>query len=169
VYAFYDPELSELELGKVTALWEIQFVQSVRAHVSPRFKFYYMGYYVHSCPKMRYKAEYAPSDLRCPVTGAWVPLTAESGVLAKLDADHRGALADDATAAAHRAQAGARAAAMAAAIPSVPLLVGGTTADALCRVRDLTEKGRRVVADALKDLLARTGAALGGRIIVHFR
>lgn len=31
-----------------------------------------MGYYVHSCPKMRYKAAFHPSYLSCPVTHAWV-------------------------------------------------------------------------------------------------
>lgn len=24
-------------------------------HVYPKIEYYYMGYYVHSCPKMRYK------------------------------------------------------------------------------------------------------------------
>lgn len=55
VYVFYDPELSRtLELGKLTALWEIAWVQRAMA-VSPRLKHYYLGYYIRSCPKMRYK------------------------------------------------------------------------------------------------------------------
>ncbi len=32
-----------------------------------------MGYYIHSCSKMRYKARFGPSDLLCPVTYGWVP------------------------------------------------------------------------------------------------
>ena len=36
-----------------------------------------MGYYIHECPKMRYKAEYAPSELKCPVTGQWVDFRAK--------------------------------------------------------------------------------------------
>jgi len=28
------------------------------------------GFYIHSCPKMRYKGQYAPSYLADPVTGA---------------------------------------------------------------------------------------------------
>ena len=36
---------------------------------------YYLGYYIHSCHKMRYKGDYAPSELLCHETGAWVPLT----------------------------------------------------------------------------------------------
>jgi hypothetical protein len=25
-----------------------------------------MGFYIHTCPKMRYKSEYRPSELLCP-------------------------------------------------------------------------------------------------------
>lgn len=32
-----------------------------------------MGYFIQGCPKMVYKAEYAPSQLLCPFTFAWVP------------------------------------------------------------------------------------------------
>ncbi|EUB55158.1 Arginyl-tRNA--protein transferase [Echinococcus granulosus] len=38
------------------------------------FTQYYMGYYIHSCAKMRYKAQYFPSYLACPETYAWVAL-----------------------------------------------------------------------------------------------
>lgn len=30
----------------------------------PDLQYYYMGYYIHSCPKMRYKADYSPSGAR---------------------------------------------------------------------------------------------------------
>lgn len=33
------------------------------------------GYYIETCARMRYKAEYAPSDLLCSRTGVWVPFT----------------------------------------------------------------------------------------------
>lgn len=96
VYIFYDPDLPGLQLGKFSALREIQWVQEVLGRgtavlsllllaaltlvgaqalqVSPRFRWYYMGYYVHSCTKMKYKAEYQPSDLLCPTTLSWIPL-----------------------------------------------------------------------------------------------
>lgn len=65
VYVFYDPELSKtLELGKLTALWEIAWVQRAMA-VSPRLRHYYLGYYVRSCPKMRYKVR----EIRRAVAG----------------------------------------------------------------------------------------------------
>ena len=33
-----------------------------------------MGYYIHSCPKMRYKAQYLPSEIVCPETLVWIPV-----------------------------------------------------------------------------------------------
>lgn len=35
-----------------------------------------MGYYIHNCDKMKYKGEYHPSELLCPMTlRDWVPLS----------------------------------------------------------------------------------------------
>eukprot|EP00970_Alexandrium_tamarense_P012716 scaffold3056_cov187-Alexandrium_tamarense.AAC.17 len=70
VYAFYDPDLSsKLELGKYTALREIEWVRRSRLLTA---RYYYLGYYIHSCQKMIYKAEYKPSELLCPVNYKWV-------------------------------------------------------------------------------------------------
>mmetsp|Transcript_34002 Transcript_34002/g.72484 ORF Transcript_34002/g.72484 Transcript_34002/m.72484 type:complete len:673 (-) Transcript_34002:25-2043(-) len=72
VYAFYDPILSNsLELGKYTALREIEWVRRA-SHFRPKLQYYYLGYYIHSCRKMTYKAEYKPSELLCPVNMKWV-------------------------------------------------------------------------------------------------
>jgi arginyl-tRNA--protein-N-Asp/Glu arginylyltransferase len=65
VYCFYDPELKHLALGKYTALREIQYC------LDHGLDFYYMGYYIHTCPKMRYKGDYVPSELLCPTTFTW--------------------------------------------------------------------------------------------------
>lgn len=40
----------------------------------PSLRYYYLGYYIHTCPKMRYKAEYGPAQLLCPATYRWVSL-----------------------------------------------------------------------------------------------
>lgn len=40
----------------------------------PSLRWYYMGFYIHSCPKMRYKGNYSPSFLLCPETYIWVPI-----------------------------------------------------------------------------------------------
>jgi len=72
VYLFYDPNHSSLSLGVYSALREIAWVQSkVASHSS--FRYYSMGLYAHNCPKMRYKAQYANSELLCPVTYQWFP------------------------------------------------------------------------------------------------
>lgn len=66
VYFFYDPDYSFLSLGVYAALREIGLTQSLNM-VLPDLKYYYMGYYIHSCSKMRYKGDYKPSELLCPV------------------------------------------------------------------------------------------------------
>ena len=73
VYFFSDPDLQKLELGKFSALYEIDWVKQ-KHETNENFKYYYMGYYIHDCVKMKYKGEYKPSELRCPTTGKWVLL-----------------------------------------------------------------------------------------------
>eukprot|EP00596_Hydrurales_sp_CCMP1899_P000750 CAMPEP_0119052196 /NCGR_PEP_ID=MMETSP1177-20130426/73577_1 /TAXON_ID=2985 /ORGANISM="Ochromonas sp, Strain CCMP1899" /LENGTH=538 /DNA_ID=CAMNT_0007031687 /DNA_START=286 /DNA_END=1903 /DNA_ORIENTATION=- len=68
VYLFYDPDEKQLNLGKYTAIKEIEFC------VENKLKYYYMGFYIHSCQKMRYKGEYKPSELLCPTSLQWQPL-----------------------------------------------------------------------------------------------
>ncbi|KAJ4807010.1 Arginyl-tRNA--protein transferase [Rhynchospora pubera] len=71
-YLFWDPDYAFLSLGKFTALKEIQWVREMQAHC-PSLEYYYLGYYIHSCNKMRYKAAYRPSELLCPLRFEWVP------------------------------------------------------------------------------------------------
>jgi len=88
VYFYHDPDLMKLELGKLSALYEIDFVSKNRntaKYSLGDFKYYYMGYYIHDCQKMRYKGEYKPSELRCPTTGKWISLD-DRKTLEKLDA-----------------------------------------------------------------------------------
>ncbi|XP_063537097.1 arginyl-tRNA--protein transferase 1 isoform X1 [Cydia strobilella] len=73
VYFFYDPAYTHLTLGTYGALREIAFTRQLQS-VSPALKYYYMGYYIHSCKKMRYKGNFYPSDLACPETYKWCPL-----------------------------------------------------------------------------------------------
>ncbi|ELR24682.1 Arginine-tRNA-protein transferase, putative [Acanthamoeba castellanii str. Neff] len=73
VYFFYDPDYAFLSLGVYSALKEIEWVQQTSLAI-PRFKYYYMAYYIYDCPKMNYKAKYRPSDLMCPFYREWVPL-----------------------------------------------------------------------------------------------
>jgi arginine-tRNA-protein transferase len=74
VYLYYDPDMSFLTPGVYSALAEISYVKAM-SKILPELKYYYMGFYIHSVPKMRYKMQYEPSDLLCPVTLTWVPFT----------------------------------------------------------------------------------------------
>ncbi|KAM3965873.1 arginyltransferase 1 [Aphomia sociella] len=70
VYFFYDPQYLNLTLGTYGALREIEFTRQLHTE-APELKYYYMGYYIHSCRKMRYKGNFFPSDLLCPETYRW--------------------------------------------------------------------------------------------------
>ncbi|XAR71936.1 Arginyltransferase [Bertholletia excelsa] len=71
-YLFWDPDFAFLSLGKYSALQEIEWIKENQLHC-PSLEYYYLGYYIHSCPKMRYKAAYRPSELLCPLRYQWVP------------------------------------------------------------------------------------------------
>lgn len=73
VYLYYDPDYSFLSLGVYSALREIMFVRELHRS-APALQYYYMGFYIHSCPKMKYKAQFSPSDLVCPESYQWVPV-----------------------------------------------------------------------------------------------
>lgn len=69
VYLYYDPLFSHkfAPLGKYAILKEIEYTRDTL-----KLPFYYLGYFIESCQKMRYKAEYSPSELLCPKYYQWV-------------------------------------------------------------------------------------------------
>uniref|UniRef100_A0A8B9HQT4 Arginyl-tRNA--protein transferase 1 n=1 Tax=Astyanax mexicanus TaxID=7994 RepID=A0A8B9HQT4_ASTMX len=73
VYLYYHPDFASLSLGSYSALREIAFTRQLQKQ-SPKLCYYYLGFYIHSCPKMRYKGQYRPSDLLCPETYMWMPI-----------------------------------------------------------------------------------------------
>nr|CAD7454394.1 unnamed protein product [Timema tahoe] len=75
VYFYYDPDLGHLSLGTYASLRELALTQSLYHH-APSLQYYYMGFYIQTCPKMRYKAGYTPSFLLCPETYQWFPVEA---------------------------------------------------------------------------------------------
>nr|CAG4634786.1 EOG090X06AF [Alona affinis] len=91
VYLFYDPDYSFLSLGTYAALREIAFVRQL-TKTNPEFSWYYLGFYIHSCPKMVYKGQYRPSYLVCPETYTWQPI---SQCIPKLDQSKYSRLSDD--------------------------------------------------------------------------
>ncbi|KAI8865367.1 arginine-tRNA-protein transferase, partial [Ramicandelaber brevisporus] len=75
VYFMYDPAFSAFGLGKLSALMEVYLTRLLCAEAAlPDLAFYYMGYYIHAQPKMRYKAGYGPAALLEPFQQTWVPL-----------------------------------------------------------------------------------------------
>nr|WAW84735.1 hypothetical protein [Knufia petricola] len=68
VYLFYDPDYQEWDWGKISALHEIALA------LEKGYEYYYMGYYIHSCTKMRYKGRFEPSYILDPESLEWNPL-----------------------------------------------------------------------------------------------
>lgn len=68
VYLYYDPAFSHqlVALGKYAILKEIEYTNQ-----ELQKPYYYLGYYIESCQKMRYKGEYKPSQLLCPKYYQW--------------------------------------------------------------------------------------------------
>ena len=73
VYLYYDPVIMFLSPGVYSALREIELTRKLYLS-SQTLRYYYMGFYIHSCPKMRYKGHYGPSYLACPESHRFVPI-----------------------------------------------------------------------------------------------
>ncbi|KAI9474596.1 Arginyl-tRNA--protein transferase 1 [Coemansia sp. RSA 990] len=73
VYLFYDPEYSALSLGTFSSLREIALVHQLH-QTTESIRFYYMGYYIPSCPKMTYKGQWRPAELLDLVSLKWIPI-----------------------------------------------------------------------------------------------
>jgi arginyl-tRNA---protein transferase len=70
VYFYYNPEYNFLSLGTYASLREIALVRELSKTCS-QLKNYYLGFYIPTCPKMRYKANVKPSYLLCSEAFTW--------------------------------------------------------------------------------------------------
>ncbi|KAI5369537.1 Putative N-end aminoacyl transferase, N-end rule aminoacyl transferase, acyl-CoA N-acyltransferase [Septoria linicola] len=68
VYFLYHQDFEKFSFGKLSALREAALA------LEQEYKYYYMGYYIHSCKKMRYKADYKPQFVLDPHGLDWQPL-----------------------------------------------------------------------------------------------
>ncbi|KAF2353973.1 Arginine-tRNA-protein transferase C-terminal [Trinorchestia longiramus] len=93
VYFYYDPDYSFLSLGTYSSLRELALTRQLQQQCSS-IAWYYMGFYIHTCPKMLYKSRYHPSYLLCPETYSWHPVEVAAK---KLDSNKYSRLEDDAT------------------------------------------------------------------------
>ena len=77
VYFLYDQSIHTHLPGKLGALHEIALAYE------EGYRWWYPGFYIHSCPKMRYKIDYAPQYILDPETLHWDLL--DKSVLSLLD------------------------------------------------------------------------------------
>ncbi|KAL5375461.1 hypothetical protein DPSP01_011161 [Paraphaeosphaeria sporulosa] len=71
VYFLYHSDFEKWSFGKLSALREATLA------LEGGYQYYYMGYYIHSCVKMRYKGEYRPQYVLDPESLTWDPLEGE--------------------------------------------------------------------------------------------
>jgi arginine-tRNA-protein transferase len=71
VYMLYHSDFAEWQFGKLSALREAALA------LEGGYEYYYMGYYIHSCPKMKYKGDYKTQHVLDPESYEWHPLDAE--------------------------------------------------------------------------------------------
>ena len=84
VYLFYNPSFAHqlVPLGKYAILKEIEWTAKAG------LPYYYLGYYIESCPKMKYKGDYHPSELLCPTTYRWVDAELAKTILQEDSPEH---------------------------------------------------------------------------------
>lgn len=68
VYFVYHSDFEQWSFGKMSALREAALA------LEGGYQYYYMGYYIHSCPKMLYKNDYKPQTVLDLGNLAWNPL-----------------------------------------------------------------------------------------------
>lgn len=71
VYLLYHSDYEKWQFGKLSALREAALA------IEGGYQYYYMGYYIHSCTKMRYKGDYKPQYVLDPESYEWNPLDGE--------------------------------------------------------------------------------------------
>jgi len=72
VYCYYDPDYRFLYPGIVAAIREIEFTKELRKNLCSSFTYYNMCYYLNNNKKMRYKKDYYPIEILCPITYNYV-------------------------------------------------------------------------------------------------
>jgi arginine-tRNA-protein transferase len=71
VYFMYHESVHQHNFGKLGALREIALSEE------DGYRWWYAGFYIHSCTKMRYKGDYSPQYMLDPESYAWNPLDAD--------------------------------------------------------------------------------------------
>lgn len=72
VYFMYHESIQKHQPGKLGALREIALAKE------QGYRYWYPGYYIHSCPKMKYKVDYSPQYVLDPESLGWELLDNEA-------------------------------------------------------------------------------------------
>lgn len=83
VYFMYNSKWEKYSLGKISALREASLAQEIHDAGVSSMTALYMGFYIHTCTKMKYKGEYSPSYLVDPEEYTWHPLEVCTALLDK--------------------------------------------------------------------------------------
>ncbi|KAI1376094.1 arginine-tRNA-protein transferase [Hypoxylon crocopeplum] len=77
VYFLYHESIHRFSPGKMGALREIALAKE------GGYRWWYPGFYIHTCPKMKYKIDFSPQQVLVPETLEWIELTQD--ILKKFD------------------------------------------------------------------------------------
>lgn len=83
VYFIYAEGWGPWSLGKISAIREVTLAKELHDAGAEIVDSLYMGFYIHSCPKMKYKGEYEPSYLLDPESYTWHPFKTCTALLDK--------------------------------------------------------------------------------------
>ncbi|ETS78749.1 hypothetical protein PFICI_08602 [Pestalotiopsis fici W106-1] len=71
-YFLYHESIHKYQPGKLGALHEIALA------AEKGYRYWYSGFYIHTCPKMRYKIDFKPQFVLDPERYVWQPLNSET-------------------------------------------------------------------------------------------
>jgi arginyl-tRNA--protein-N-Asp/Glu arginylyltransferase len=80
-YFVWEPDVKALRLGVLSALDEIKWVRHAPEFQIFNARWFYLAYFVPENDKMRYKLQYGPSQLFCPMSRDWIDMDPAKAVL----------------------------------------------------------------------------------------
>ncbi|KKA30255.1 hypothetical protein TD95_002211 [Thielaviopsis punctulata] len=81
VYFMYDESIYHFSPGKLSAMMEISLA------IERGYRWWYAGFYIHSCPKMKYKMDFSPQYILDAETYAYIPV--DEGILKILEGPYQ--------------------------------------------------------------------------------
>ena len=162
VYLYYDPSFAQelIPLGKYATLREIEWTQQCDL---PN---YYLGYYIESCQKMRYKAEYHPSELLCPTTYQWVDAEKAIATLQKESPIKHCCTLSESAPEQRQEEERARLDAVVSCAAQIPMDIGHANPITLDM---LTPSGQAFMRPLLTEFVAQAGPAIARQCTINLR